>query len=120
MQFATHSAEHPAGWVGERRQEPRRRVLLQGKLVFWRQSFGADCMIRDLSAGGARIVLRDSALAPDPYLIVVREAAAHESITRWTLESQVGLSFSRSFDLGGEIPPHLQHLRRIWLELAPR
>ena len=104
----------------ERRREPRRRVLLQGKIVYPHNSFSADCVIRDLSAGGARITLPPEAVSQDPFLIVVRQAVVHESTTVWSTPSFTGLKFDRSHSLGGETPLQLRHIQRLWTELAPR
>ena len=67
----------------ERRREPRRRVLLTGKLVYPHNNFSADCTIRDLSANGARLIVRSEDLSSDPFLIVVKKAIVHGALTAW-------------------------------------
>ncbi len=108
------------GAVRERRRETRRRVLLQGKLVYPHNSFSADCMIRDLSQGGARIAVDNQLLTADPFLIVVRDAAIHQSTIMWTDPRQAGLRFDDSHGLDGDVPLRLKAMKRLWLELAPR
>jgi hypothetical protein len=104
----------------ERRSEPRRRVFLKGKIVYPQNSFSADCTIRDLSAGGARIAVNPEAISADPFLIVVKQAVVHQSRTAWQVGLQAGLRFVDSIDLGGETPLHLKPIQRVWLELMPR
>jgi len=104
----------------ERRKEPRRRVLLTGKIVYINNSFSADCTIRDLSPGGARIAVHPEAVLADPFLIVVRQAMVHASRTAWRAHPQVGLQFLEAVDLGGEAPLHLKAIQRLWVELMPR
>ena len=108
------------GTVADRRREPRRRVLLQGKVVFPHNSFSADCMIRDLSEGGARIAVDRQMITTHPFLIVVREAMIHQSTTMWTDARQAGLRIDESHALDGEVPLRLRAMKRLWIDLAPR
>ena len=102
----------------ERRREPRRRVLLTGKLVYPHNNFSADCTIRDLSPSGARLSVRPEDLSGDPFLIVVKEAVVHGSLTAWRIGAQAGLFFVESVGLAGQTPPHLQDIQRIWMDLC--
>jgi hypothetical protein len=104
----------------ERRKEARRRVFLKGKIVYPQNSLSADCAIRDISAGGARITVNPEAISADPFLIVVRDAVVHQSATAWQARGQAGLQFRRSFELTGNAPLHLRQIQRIWIELMPR
>jgi hypothetical protein len=104
----------------ERRKAPRRRVLFTGKIVYINNSYSADCTIRDLSTGGARILVRADAMLADPFLIVVKEAVVHQSRTAWIGLPLVGLEFVKSTPLSGEAPLHLKAIQRLWVELMPR
>jgi hypothetical protein len=104
----------------ERRREPRRRVLLTGKLVYLNNSFSADCAIRDLSAGGARIAVNLEAVSADPFLIVVKHAVLHASRTAWRGEAQSGLQFLDTVEISGPVPLHLRAIQALWVELMPR
>lgn len=105
---------------GDRRAEPRRRVLLSGKIVYPHMGVSADCTIRDLSVRGARIAVHPEAITAEPYLIVVRDAVVHRSHTVWRTLQQTGLRLLASTDLTGETPLGLKAIQRLWLELAPR
>jgi len=102
----------------ERRREPRRWVLLTGKLVYPHNDFSADCTIRDLSAIGARLIVRPEDLSSDPFLIVVKQAVVHGALTAWQTGAQAGLSFVASVGLVGQAPPHLKACQRIWIDLC--
>jgi hypothetical protein len=104
----------------ERRGELRRRVLLTGKLVYVHNSFSADCTIRDLSPGGARITVAPEAVSSDPFLIIVRRAVVCESRTAWRAGDQAGLQFIKTHALGGQTPLQLRAIQRVWVELMPR
>lgn len=112
--------DNPSRPAHERRRSPRRRVLLQGKIVYPHNSFSADCTIRDLSADGARIRVKPEAMLADPFLIVVREAVVHPSAIMWRTAGEAGLRFDGREDLSGETPLHLRHIQRLWIELSPR
>ena len=104
----------------ERRAEVRRRVLLTGKIVYPRNSFSADCTIRDLSPGGARIAVSPEAISADPCLIVVKDAVLHHATTAWHKGGYAGLRLHRTVSLAGATPLHLRNAQRLWLELMPR
>ena len=106
--------------VPDRRREPRRRVLLQGKIVYPHNGCTADCVVRDLSSGGARLSAVPEALTSHPFLIVVRQAVAYEARTAWAAPPQAGLQFVARTDLGGEVPRHFKAIQRLWVELMPR
>ena len=106
--------------VFERRREPRRRVLLTGKIVSVDYSFSADCVIRDLSPGGARITAPPEAVCGEPFLIVVRNATAHRSRGVWHGEGMAGLRFLDAHNVSADVPRHLLPIQALWAELAPR
>ena len=106
--------------VFERRREPRQRVLLTGKIVSVDYSFTADCVIRDLSPGGARVTAPPEAVCGEPFLIVVRNATAHRSSGVWHGDGQAGLKFLDSADVSADVPRHLRPIQALWAELAPR
>ena len=105
---------------GERRADPRRRVLLKGKIVYLHNAFSADCTIRELSVGGARIRVAADAISADPFLIVVKNAVVHQSTTVWHEGDQAGLRFQTTESLTGETPIHLRNIQRVWVELMRR
>jgi hypothetical protein len=111
---ANDTAERPPH---ERRGEPRSRVLLTGKLYYPQMDWTADCTVRDLSASGARIRVRDEDWASGPYLLVVKRSVVHGLIPVWRLAAHAGVSFAESLSLVGETPPHLRSLQRLWMEL---
>jgi hypothetical protein len=106
--------------VFERRSQPRRRVLLTGKIVSADYSFTADCVIRDLSEGGARVVAPADAVCGQPFLIVVRSAMAHRCSGVWHGDGHVGLKFLDATNVSVDVPRHLRSVQALWAQLAPR
>ena len=105
----------------------RRRTLLNGKLVYSEGRFepdGAftlDCTVRDISEGGAKIVVRQrQALPPNLYLIVVKYCVAYWARVVWLDLPARGLQFSKTYSLSAPLPHDLRFLRRVWGDLYAR
>lgn len=101
----------------ESRQEPRRRVLLSGKIVYGAPEMTLDCAIADLSESGARVRLQGPEPLKEPiYLIAVRLGLAFRASEAWRNGAVVGLSFTSKYELRDPpagLPPLV---RRIWVE----
>ncbi len=111
----------PSKRGAEHRLQPRRRVLLSGKLVYGDMEMTLDCAISDLSTAGARIRLSGPEPLADPaYLIDVRHGLAFKVSEVWREDAVVGLKFSDYYDLK-DPPPELPKLvRMIWVEQQTR
>src|SRR5262245_4443090 len=98
--------------VVEARRAPRKRVILGGKVVYNEGSYTTDCRIRDLSDGGARIVLSGGVVIPTRVVLIdTRNATAYEAEVVWMNPPDVGLKFLGAFSVRGALPPHLQYLK---------
>jgi hypothetical protein len=60
--------------MSERRQSTRRRTYLGGRASFERLATSDTCLVRDLSAGGAQVVLSGSTLMPNAFDLTLRES----------------------------------------------
>jgi hypothetical protein len=109
------SSEPPAD-AGKRRQ-PRRRVLLSGKLVHSPSELTIDCPIQDISSAGARIRLPSDTPVGEPlYLINMSHGLAFRARIVWRRENRAGLAFTSYFDLHKTSEDAPRVLRRLWLE----
>jgi len=98
----------------EGRKSPRRRVLLAGKIVYNEGAFTVDCRIRDMSDGGARILLPTGHVIPTHVVLLdVRARIAYEAEVMWIKSSEFGLKFLGKHSLVGGLPPGLQYLKRF-------
>jgi hypothetical protein len=105
----------------EHRTQPRRRVLLSGKLVYGDLEMTIDCAISDLSTAGARIRLSGPEPLVDPaYLIDVRHGIAFKVSEVWREEAVVGLKFSDYYDLKDPPPELPRRVRALWIEQQKR
>jgi len=106
---------------------PRKRTYLNGMLVYGDGIFAPDgsftqnCIIRDLSDGGAKIVIAQRQFLPqDLYLIVVKHAVAYQSRLVWLHYPARGLKFLRTYSMNAGLPEDLKYLQRLWAELGTR
>jgi hypothetical protein len=83
----------------ERRTSPRQRRLNAAKIVFNNNSSVIDCIVRDLSPQGARLLVARPVGIPDRFdLRMVRNDVCHPSKVSWRVNDQIGVSFSTFLD----------------------
>jgi len=80
--------------MDERRALLRRRTLLSGKIEFFgRSTF--ECVIRNLSDGGARVRCDQHVALPDVFDLVIEKSMERRSARAvWRSENDIGLAFS--------------------------
>ncbi len=78
----------------ERRSEPRRRVLKGGTLTF-NKGYGAlECVVRNMSARGARLAFGDTAAVPPRFdLRISGEDTGRIAQVRWRTLKDIGVEF---------------------------
>lgn len=97
----------------DRRGSPRLSTNRSGKLLCG--TFAWDCLIRDMSDGGARVQMLSSASPPaTAQLVDLVGGFAHDVRVAWRKDREIGLTFLRSHDLRGLAPAGLQTAKRIW------
>ncbi len=87
-----------AGRTTNRRQHIRHRTLKRGQLVVSDGSSTVDCIIRDVSMGGARVAVEGQFLVPDRMELFIPDGDRRRPVEkRWQRDDQLGLMF---LDLG--------------------
>jgi hypothetical protein len=78
----------------ERRTSARQRTVLRGTVYYDKRSVSADCVIRDLSDGGARLELSENVIIPDTVELYIpkREETFHAQV-RWRHFKEVGVAY---------------------------
>ena len=105
--------------VGDRRQAPRRRALLTGKLVTADVALTIDCVIRNLTDLGAMVEMQSPQMVPgNLYLLQVKEGLAWDAEVVWRHGHRLGLKFSGNHDLNEEVGKTLRPVRRLWQHLV--
>lgn len=81
----------------DRREERRARVLKAGKIVYDKGHSVVDCIVRDITALGARVRLTQNLHIPDEFeLLVVSDSELHPAKVLWRSYTECGLLFTGS------------------------
>ena len=85
---ATHSTTH------DRRAHPRHKVFKRAKAVFNDNRSVVDCVMRDLSHGGARLACAQAALLPEQFQLVFMPDREMRNVrVAWRSLHQLGVEF---------------------------
>lgn len=78
----------------EARTAPRRRVLKSGKIAYADRHVTIDCMVRDMSATGARLKVEGSVSAPDTFeLLIPLDGLEANCQVVWRAGAELGIRF---------------------------
>ncbi|MGU3540937.1 PilZ domain-containing protein [Methylobacterium sp. A54F] len=78
----------------EHRNEVRQRVFLKGRILFNNGNSSLDCLVRDLSATGARIEASETTTLPEQFdLYIPQKDRTFRSKLRWRREDGIGITF---------------------------
>lgn len=81
--------------MSERRQSTRRRTYLGGRASFEKLATSDSCLVRDLSTGGARVVLSGSTPMPNAFDLTLRESGETRQVqVIWRDGLQLGVATS--------------------------
>jgi len=79
----------------ERRKQSRRRVLKEGKIVFADGLRVLDCVIRDMSESGAKLLIANTVSLPDAfYLFEKSSSLLYPASVAWRQPNSIGVEFS--------------------------
>ena len=80
--------------MSEHRKETRQRVFLKGRIVFNNGSSSFDCLVRDMSSSGARLVMSDATTLPEAFdLYIPQKDRTYRATLRWRREDGIGVTF---------------------------
>lgn len=94
--------------MSERRDQTRLRVFLKGRIHFNNGSSSIDCLVRDMSPDGARLVLSGTATLPERFdLFIPQKERTYRAALRWRREEGIGVTFDSASQPGtvAEAPP---------------
>ena len=106
--------------MSERRQTTRNRSLLGGRIIFNNRNSSLDCVVRNLSPTGARIVLGSSVTVPDEFeLYLPQKGKSRLARMKWRNPSEFGVEFlPETPGTVIETPDVTSRLRRLESEKA--
>ena len=80
--------------MAERRGAPRQKSFLRGCVYFNKKRAALDCLIRDLSEHGARIIFSDTVSVPDVVdLYIPQKEQTVRARVQWRHGDEIGLAF---------------------------
>ena len=80
--------------ANEARIAPRRRMLKSGKVAYSDRHVTIDCLVRDMSATGARLRIEGSVTAPDTFeLLIPLEGLEANCQVAWRSGADLGVKF---------------------------
>jgi len=99
----------------DRKPSPRPRVLLRGLIVYGAGTFTTECVIRNLTPNGARVVVDQlSQISERFYLINIRDGVAYDAHVVWNKGLNIGVSFDALISLSENHDLMLGRLRKLW------
>jgi uncharacterized protein YceH (UPF0502 family) len=79
----------------ERRRVPRHKSLLRGRIYYNNRNSSADCLVRDISSHGARLIFADEMPLPQTVeLYVPHREQTYRAHLVWQRGSEAGIAFA--------------------------
>jgi hypothetical protein len=82
----------------ERRKETRRPAFWDAKIGFSGRQFRVNCMVQNISRGGARLALRQAADLPPEFILTIprkQKQLEYRVRTRWRERRSMGVEILR-------------------------
>ncbi|AWN43808.1 PilZ domain-containing protein [Methylobacterium durans] len=98
----------------ERRRTPRRRSYIGATIVFNNRCSTIDCLIRDMSDGGARLIFSDTINAPEQFDLVINKMGETRRVQMaWRQADQAGVTFLKQSAVELAAQEHARRLREV-------
>jgi uncharacterized protein YceH (UPF0502 family) len=82
--------------MSERRTSTRQKSFLRGSIQFNNRRTVIDCLVRDISATGARLIFSDSVSVPDVVeLYIPQKEQTLRAHVQWRRGDEVGVAFAK-------------------------
>jgi hypothetical protein len=79
----------------EQRGEQRRKALKGGRIVFNNSASAIDCLVRDMSAKGARLEVESVLGVPNEFTLILADGSPPRQCTvRWKRARSIGVAFA--------------------------
>jgi hypothetical protein len=91
--------------MSERRNTTRKKSFLQGRIYFNNRRSALDCLIRDISDTGAKLIFSDSVQTPDIIeLYVPHKEQTLRAEVQWRRGEEMGVGFTDAVALTADQP----------------
>ena len=99
--------------MAERRRSARQKSFLRGCVYFNNRRSAVDCLIRDFSDAGARIIFSDAVSVPDVVdLYIPQKEQTVRAHVQWRHGDEIGLVFPDAGD-ASDAPPKSNLAERV-------
>jgi hypothetical protein len=104
----------------ERRRTARQKSFLRGMIYFNNRRNAVDCLIRDISPHGARLIFSDSVTTPDVLeLYIPQKEQTLRVHVIWRHGEEVGVAFAQAAQMDPVAEPDLaERVARLEMEIA--
>jgi PilZ domain len=104
----------------ERRRTARQKSFLRGMIYFNNRRNAVDCLIRDISPYGARLIFSDSVTTPDMLeLYIPQKEQTLRVHVIWRHGQEVGVAFAQAAQMDPVAEPDLaERVARLEMEIA--
>ena len=103
----------------DHRSATRARAFLRAQIRFNNGMSTMDCLIRDLSDGGARLEISDSVAIPSSFDLYIRKRdETRRATVHWRTSDQIGVAFRDASDIKLESPEVMERVARLETDLA--
>ncbi len=83
----------PAMTQEERRRQPRLRALKAGRAILPGGHSTFDCMIRNLSPVGAKVMFESTVDIPAQFRLRFEDGTTHDCVVKWRSPREIGVEF---------------------------
>jgi hypothetical protein len=77
----------------QKERSPRRRVFKGAKVIFNGGASAIDCAVRDISDGGARLLVASAIGIPDSFELAISGEPLRQCRLIWRKTDQIGVAF---------------------------
>jgi hypothetical protein len=78
----------------ERRSAPRSRVFFGGEILIDSDLRPVECHVKNVSNGGANVVVQSGELLPDQFDLIIRKTnQKHRAVVTWSSGRQFGVAY---------------------------
>ena len=103
----------------DNRSATRARAFLRAQIRFNNGMSTMDCLIRDLSDGGARLEISDSVAIPASFdLYIPKRDETRRATVHWRTSEQLGVAFRDAADMRLEAPDMVERVARLEADIA--
>ena len=101
----------------DRRTTVRARSFLGGKIIFNNRNSSLDCLVRNVSAQGARLIVSEALVVPEEFeLVIPQKGRSYRALLKWRSATECGVRLKPGGDTRFEASDAAARLRKLEAE----